>query len=327
MVAPMCQYSCGPDGRAHDWHLVHLGSFAVGGAGLIVTEATAVEPRGRISDRDLGLWSDEQIAPLARIVQFCREQGSAIGVQLAHAGRKTWQHRLGHGPEPIIGPSAVATNTGWAVPEPLDLAGIEGVIAAFVRATERAALAGFDVVEIHAAHGYLLHSFLSPLANQRTDAYGGSLENRARLLLDVTAAVRRAWPKERPLLVRISATDWLAGGVTLADQVQVARWLAAAGADLIDCSSGGLQGARIETHPGYQVPFAETIRRETGVATAAVGLITAPTHAQDIIANGRADLVALGRELLRNPRWPQRAAQELGHDLPWPRQYLRAKPG
>ncbi|MCG0238560.1 MAG: NADPH dehydrogenase NamA [Firmicutes bacterium] len=326
VMSPMCQYSAGPDGRATDWHLVHYGARATGGVGLILVEATAVESRGRISTEDLGLWDDSQIEPLARIVRYCKSQGAAMGIQLAHAGRKAWSFTKGQGPEAPVGPSPVPYAPDWVTPRPLDAEGIEQVVAAFQAAAARALAAGFDVVEIHAAHGYLLHSFLSPLSNQREDEYGGSLGNRMRLLLRVVEAVRRVWPEEKPLFVRVSASDYVAGGLEPDDLVQVARALAPLGVDLVDCSSGGLvSNARIPVGPGYQVPFAEKIRREVGIPTGAVGLITRPEQAEEILLNGRADLVLLGRELLRNPYWPLQAARILGAEVQWPVQYLRAK--
>ncbi|MFO7173180.1 MAG: NADPH dehydrogenase NamA [Bacillota bacterium] len=326
VMSPMCQYSAGADGRATDWHLVHYGARATGGVGLILVEATAVESRGRISTEDLGLWDDSQIEPLARIVRYCKSQGAAMGIQLAHAGRKAWSFTRGQGPEEPVGPSPVPYGPDWVTPRPLDAEGIEQVVAAFQAAAARALAAGFDVVEIHAAHGYLLHSFLSPLSNQREDEYGGSLGNRMRLLLRVVEAVRRVWPEEKPLFVRVSASDYVAGGLEPDDLVRVARALAPLGVDLVDCSSGGLvSGARIPVGPGYQVPFAEKIRREAGIPTGAVGLITRPEQAEEILLNGRADLVLLGRELLRNPYWPLQAARILGAEVQWPAQYLRAK--
>lgn len=324
-MSPMCMYSAAEDGRATDFHLAHLASRATGGAGLILTEAAAVEPRGRISVNDLGLWADEQVEPLARIVRLCKAQGAAVGTQLAHAGRKAWSPAKGVGPEEGVAPSAVPFDADWTTPRELSGAEIAGIVAAFRGAARLALAAGFDLVEVHAAHGYLLHQFLSPLSNRRRDEYGGSLENRARLLLQVVDAVRAEVPESQPLLVRLSCTDWVAGGLGLDDQVQVAGWLKEHGADLVDCSSGGGTPQLPPVGPGYQVPFAERIRREAGIATMAVGLITAPETAEEIIRNGRADLVALGRELLRNPTWPLHAARALGHDLAWPKQYQRAK--
>ena len=324
-MSPMCMYSAGKDGLATDWHLAHLVSRATGGVGLIVTEATAVEARGRISQNDLGLWDDAQVAPLARIVRLCQAEGAAICSQLAHAGRKAYSPQRGVGPERPVAPSAVPHDAGWATPHALTLDEVDVVVSAFRAAAQRALAAGFDAVEIHSAHGYLLHEFLSPISNQRTDEYGGSLENRARMLLRVVDAVRQVGPEQRPLLVRLSCTDWVEGGLTIGDQVQVARWLKAHGVDMVDCSSGGISSVAPSVGPGYQIPFAEKIRCEAGIATMSVGLITTPEMAEEIVRNGRADMVALGRELLRHPYWPLDAARALGQDLAWPKQYMRAK--
>ncbi len=335
-ASPMCQYSA-VEGRATDWHLVHLGGLAQGGAGLVLAEATAVEARGRISAADLGLWEDGQVEPLARVVRFVQGQGAVAGVQLAHAGRKgsvraPWdrggeQLPGAEGGWQPVGPSAVPFAPGHPVPSPLDEAGIAAVVAGFVGAARRALAAGFEVVEVHAAHGYLLHQFLSPLSNRRDDRWGGSFENRTRLVREVVAAVRAVWPERLPLLVRVSATDWLPGGWDPDQTVELARQLRALGVDLIDCSSGGLSAAaKVPVGPGYQVPFAERVRREAEVATAAVGMITTPEQAEGILRAGQADLVLLARELLRDPRFPLRAAAALGVDGPWPRQYLRARP-
>jgi NADPH2 dehydrogenase len=328
MMSPMCMYSAAEDGLATDWHLAHLVSRAVGGTGLIVTEATAVEARGRISVNDLGLWNDAQVEPLRRIVQLVHEQGAAIGVQLAHAGRKAFSAHKALGPQEPVAPSPLPFDDGWGVPDELSPAEMDLVITAWELATVRALAAGFDVVEIHAAHGYLNHQFLSPLSNNRTDEYGGSLANRMRFPLRVVEAAREAWPEEKPLLVRISATDWVAGGLTPDDQVVFARELKARGVDLVDCSSGGIVPVGPpNAGPGYQLPFADKIRRDAEILTAAVGLITTPELADEIIRNGRADLVVLGRELLRHPYWPLDAARVLGHDIDyWPRQYRRARP-
>jgi NADPH2 dehydrogenase len=325
-MSPMCMYSAGEDGLAADWHLAHLVSRATGGVGLIVTEATAVEARGRISQNDLGLWDNAQVAPLSRIVRLCQAEGAAMCSQLAHAGRKAFSPQRGVGPELPVAPSAVPQDADWATPHALTLTEADAVVSAFRAAAQRALAAVFDAVEIHSAHGYLLHQFLSPISNQRTDEYGGSLENRARMLLRVVDAVRAVWPEQRPLLVRLSCTDWVEGGLTIDNQVQVARWLRAHGVDMVDCSSGGISSVAPPAGPGYQVPFAEKIRREAGIATMAVGLITAPEMAEEIVRNGRADVVALGRELLRHPYWPLDAARELGQDLAWSKQYVRAKP-
>ena len=334
-VSPMCQYSA-QDGVANAWHLVHLGSRAVGGAGLVIAEATAVSPVGRISPGDLGLWSDAQAEALSRVAAFVAAQGAVPGVQLAHAGRKasTGVPWLGGGPLTAaeggwqtVAPSAVPFAAGHPEPRALTAAEIGEVVRDFGAAARRAAVAGFQVVEVHAAHGYLLHQFLSPLSNLRTDAYGGSLEGRSRIVLEAARAVREAFPAECPVFVRLSATDWVEGGWDLAQAVQLATWLREAGVDLIDCSSGGLvPHAKIPVAPGFQVPFAAAIRRDAGIATAAVGLITEPAQAERILAEGHADAVLLARALLRDPYWPLRAAQALGDEGPWPSQYLRAKP-
>lgn len=334
-VSPMCQYSSA-EGMATDWHFVHLGSRAVGGAGLVFTEATAILPEGRISPQDLGIWNDDHIEPLSRIVRFVHEQGSIAGVQIAHAGRKASTYRPweGHGAVPeseggwrVAAPSAVAFAEGYPLPEALTQDGIRAVVAAFAAAARRACQAGFKVVEVHAAHGYLLHQFLSPLSNRRQDSYGGSFENRTRLVREVIEAVRAVWPESCPLFVRVSATDWADGGWDLDQSVELARQLGPLGVDLIDCTSGGnLPQAKIPVGPGYQTPFAERIRREAGIATATVGLITSPVQAEHVIRTAQADMVVLARELLRDPYWPLRAARELGHQVSWPVQYLRAAP-
>ncbi len=325
-MSPMCMYSAGEDGTPTDFHLAHLAARATGGVGLIITEATAVEPRARISVNDLGLWEDAQVEALARIVRLCKAQGAAMCSQLAHAGRKAWSPTKGVGPLPAVAPSALPFDAEWVVPHELTRSELDGIVSAYRAAALRAVRAGFDAIEAHAAHGYFLHEFLSPISNRRTDEYGGSLENRARMLLRVVGAVRAVLPESHPLLVRLSCTDWIEGGVTIDDQVQVARWLKAHGVDLLDCSSGGSTPQLPPVGPGYQVPFAERIRREAGIATMSVGLITTPEMAEEIVRNGRADMVALGRELLRNPYWPLHAARALGHDLAWPKQYVRAKP-
>jgi 2,4-dienoyl-CoA reductase-like NADH-dependent reductase (Old Yellow Enzyme family) len=332
-VAPMCQYSA-VDGVPGDWHLVHLGARAVGGAGVVLTEATAVSPEGRISPQDTGIWDDEQASAWARVVAFVQSQGALAGVQLAHAGRKgssrrPWEGRGAVAPEDggwvPVGPTADAY-PGLADPVALDLDGIAKVRADFVAATRRALTAGFDVVEVHAAHGYLLHEFLSPLSNTRTDAYGGDLAGRMRLVLEVVEDVRAAWPQDRPLLLRISATDWVEGGWTVEDSVALAKEAAARGVDLVDCSSGGNSPAQAVTAgPGYQVPFAAQVRQDAGVATGAVGLLVEPAQAEAVLAEGSADVVLLGRELLRDPNWPLHAAAALGDDVAWPVQYDRAR--
>lgn len=335
VVSPMCQYSA-RDGLANDWHLVHLGSRAVGGAGLVIVEATAVAAEGRISAQDLGLWCDEQIEPLRRITAFIEAQGSLAGVQLAHAGRKAsvWQPWLGRpGSVPPaeggwvpVGPSAIPFDPRHTVPRVLDEAGVGEIVQGFVRAAERALTAGFKVAEVHAAHGYLLHQFLSPLSNQRRDQYGGSFDNRIRLLLEVTEAVRAVWPETLPLFVRLSATDWVEEGWNPEETVELARRLKALGVDLIDVSSGGTAAAaEIPVGPGYQTRFAEQVRREAGIATGAVGMITEAAQAEHILRTGQADLILLARELLRDPYWPLHAADFLGDKtVPWPAQYVRA---
>lgn len=339
VVSPMCMYSCNElDGMANAWHLVHLGARAVGGAGVVFTEATAVEARGRISPQDLGIWSDAHVEPLVPVTAFIKQAGAVPGMQLAHAGRKAstyrpWDPRRGRVPEAEggwepVSPSPLPFNPADAAPAELTREGIAEVVAAFAAAARRAREAGFEVVELHAAHGYLIHEFLSPLSNHRTDAYGGSLTSRMRLLLEVVDAVRKEWPERLPLWVRISATDWAESGGWDADQsVEAARAMAEHGVDVVDCSSGGtLARASIPMGPGYQVPFAARIRREAGIATAAVGLITEPQQADAIVAEGEADLVLLGRQFLRDPYWGIHAAAALGVDYPWPDQYVRAKP-
>jgi len=323
MMSPMLQRSGTADGFPTEWHLLHYGARAVGGVGLIMFEGTSVESRGRITERDLGLWDDRQVKPLAQVVATCHEHGAAVGVQLAHHGRKAWADNRGYGPETTIAPSALAFDEGWSIPHALTEDEIEEVVAAFRDAAERARNAGFDVVEIHAAHGYLLNEFLSPLTNWRQDGYGGTLENRMRFLLRVIEATRQVW-SDRPLLTRVSATDYEPGGIDVDEMVVIARHLREAGVAVLDVSSGGISPKPPPTWPGYQVPFAERIRREAGIPTVAVGLITRPEQAEEIIATGCADLVALGRELLRDPYWALRAAGELGVEFPWPRQYQRA---
>jgi 2,4-dienoyl-CoA reductase-like NADH-dependent reductase (Old Yellow Enzyme family) len=335
-VSPMCQYSS-VDGYANDWHFVHLGTRAVGGAGLVLTEATAVLPEGRISPQDLGIWDDRHIEMLGRIVGFIHEQGSIAGMQLAHAGRKASTSRPweGHDAVPeseggwkkVVAPSAIPFSDTYPMPQELTPDGIQEVVTGFAAAARRACRAGFRVVEIHAAHGYLIHEFLSPLSNKREDDYGGSFENRTRLCREVVAAVRSAWPKELPLFLRISATDWVEGGWDIDESIKLAGELKGMGIDLIDCSSGGnVPHAKIPVGPGYQTAFAERIRREAGIMTGAVGMITSPTQAEHIVRTGQADAVIMAREFLRDPYWPLRAAEELGHPIAWPVQYLRAGP-
>lgn len=332
-VSPMCQYSA-TDGLADDWHLVHLGSRAVGGAALVMTEAVAVSPEGRISPWDLGLWNEAQAEALARIARFIKAQGAVPAVQLAHAGRKAACEAPWRGGGPVaeggwepLAPSALPFSERHPRPQAMSEAQIEQLVTDFAKAAERALAAGFEVVELHMAHGYLLHEFLSPLSNRREDAYGGDLENRARLPLAVARAVRELWPETLPVFVRISATDWVEGGWDLEQSVQLAHWLKALGVDLIDCSSGGLvPDARIPAGPGYQTPFATRIREATGLATGAVGLITEPEQAEQIVATGLADAVFLARVLLRDPYWPLHAARRLGAEIAWPPQYERARP-
>jgi len=336
-VSPMVQNSSS-DGFACDWHLVHYGAFATGGAGLVLTEATAVLPEGRISPQDLGIWSDDHVAMLSRITGFVAEQGAVPGIQLAHAGRKASTRRSweegpvalseaeGGWPGDVWAPSALRFSEAHTIPLALDVQGIGRVVRAFRGAAERALAAGFRIVEIHAAHGYLLHEFLSPLSNRRDDAYGGSFENRCRMVLQVVDAVRERWPERLPLCVRISATDWAEGGWSVDESVELAKALRAHGVDLVDASSGGLvPHQKVRMEPGYQVPFAARIRREAAVATAAVGLITEPVHADAIVRDGDADIVLLAREMLRRPRWALAAAHALGMEGPWPPQYLRGR--
>lgn len=334
-VSPMCEYSS-EDGFANDWHLVHLGSKAVGGAGLIITEATAVSAEGRISFADLGIYHDEHIPKLKQITDFIHSHGTIAGVQLAHAGRKASHAEPWNGGKQIpsdqkngwkaLAPSAIPFGENEEAPLELDKAGIEKIKADFKAAAKRAIAAGFKVIELHGAHGYLLHEFLSPVSNKRTDEYGGSFENRIRFMLEVVAAVREVWPVENPLFVRISATEWTEGGWTADDSVALAKILKDKGVDLLDCSSGGnVANAKIPLKPGYQVEFAEKVKKESGILTGAVGLITTAFQANEIIQEGEADVVFLAREMLRDPHFPLRAAHELGHEINWPVQYERAK--
>jgi 2,4-dienoyl-CoA reductase-like NADH-dependent reductase (Old Yellow Enzyme family) len=335
VVSPMCQYSS-QDGFASDWHLVHLGSRAVGGAGLVFTEATAVSPEGRITPDDLGIWKDEQVAGLQRIVRFIHEQGCEAGIQLAHAGRKAsmrspWKGNTlipeNEGGWQIVGPSALSFREDYGMPRELTKEGIRKVVVDFGAAAHRALQAGFRVAEIHAAHGYLINEFLSPLSNHRQDEYGGSFTNRTRLLREVVEEVRAIWPSNYPLFVRISSTDWMEGGWQEENSVQLAVLLKDIGVDVIDCSSGGLAAAAtVPVAPSYQVPFAESIRAKTGILTGAVGMITDAVQAESIIATGQADLVFLAREMLRDPYFPLRAARELANkEMHWPVQYERAR--
>lgn len=332
-LAPMCQYSA-QDGVPTDWHLMHYGARAAGGAGLLIVEATAVCPEGRISAGDLGLWSDDQADALRRLTTFIADQGAVPAVQLAHAGRKGCTAAPWLGGEPVslseggwnvVGASAIPFSPEYPTPRELDIAGIDRVVDQFAQAATRSLNAGFKALELHMAHGYLLHSFLSPLSNVRTDSYGGNLENRTRLPLRVAEAVREVWPDNLPLIVRISCTDWVDGGWDLPQSIQFCTWLKSRGIDLIDCSSGGnVATASVPAGPGFQTPFARAVRDAVGIPTGAVGFLTSPEQAEHVVATGDADLVLLGRELLRDPQWPLRAAKALGVDVPWPKQYLRA---
>ncbi len=335
-VSPMCEYSC-ENGFANDWHLVHLGSRAVGGAALVMTEATAVLPEARISPQDSGIWSDAHIEPLARIAKFIHSQGGIAGIQLAHAGRKASTARPWEGGSKlteeqggwskVVAPSAIAFAPNYPMPVALTIEGIAEAVGAFGKAAHRAVIAGFRLIEIHAAHGYLLHEFLSPLSNRRSDSYGGSFDNRTRIVREVVESVRRFWPERLPLFIRISSTDWTEGGWDIEQSVELARSLSKLGVDLVDCSSGGnVADAKIPLAPGYQVPFAERIRRDARILTGAVGMITEAHQADKIIRTGQADLVLLAREMLRDPYWSLHAASRLGKTISWPVQYLRAAP-
>jgi 2,4-dienoyl-CoA reductase-like NADH-dependent reductase (Old Yellow Enzyme family) len=335
VVSPMCQYSC-KDGFATDWHFVHLGSRAVGRAAAVIAEATAVTADGRISPQDLGIWTDAHVEPLARVFSFIAEQNSIPGMQLAHAGRKASTNQPWNGGKPIspaeggwtpiFAPSALPFADGYQTPHALSVTEIAEIVQAFAAAACRANAAGARLIELHSAHGYLLHSFLSPLSNQRTDQYGGPFENRIRIVCEVTAAVRKVWPEKYPLWMRISATDWVEGGWTVEESVELARNLHPMGVDLFDCSSGGnVPHAKIPVGPGYQVVFAEQVRRGAGVLTGAVGMITDAAQADQIVRSGQSDVVILARQFLREPYWPLLAARALGHDIQWPVQYERAK--
>jgi 2,4-dienoyl-CoA reductase-like NADH-dependent reductase (Old Yellow Enzyme family) len=335
VVSPMCQYSC-TEGLANDWHFVHLGSRAVGRAAAVIAEATAITADSRISPQDLGIWTDAHIEPLRRIFSFIAEQGSVPGIQLAHAGRKASTNQPWNGGKPItpaqggwtpiFAPSALAFAEGYQVPQALTVAEIGATVEAFAAAARRAQAAGAKLIELHSAHGYLLHSFLSPLSNQRIDEYGGSFANRIRIVCEVVTAVRKVWPEQYPLWVRVSATDWIEGGWTPEESVELVKTLKPLGVDLIDCSSGGnVARVKIPVGPGYQVAFAEKIRRESDIPTGAVGMITDPAQADQIIRSGQADVVIMARQFLRDPYWPLLAAQALGQDIQWPLQYERAK--
>lgn len=333
-VAPMCQYSA-DDGIANNWHIVHLGGLAVGGAGLIIVEATAVVPEGRITPRCLGLWSDAHTQAFKPIVEFIKQQGAVPAIQIGHAGRKAscdvpWRNGKflpqEQGGWQTVAPSAIAVTPAHGVPLALNHGDIQQIASQFHAAAERALEAGFEVLELHCAHGYLLHEFLSPLSNHREDEYGGSLENRCRLVLDIARDLRALWPQGKPVFVRISATDWVEGGWDIEQSIQLAKWLKDIGIDLIDCSSGGLTlDAKIPAGPGYQTEFAQRIRHEAGVASGAVGLITSALQAEHILVSGQADVIMLARKLLSDPHWPLHAAKELRTDVTWPDQYVRAK--
>ena len=331
----MCQYSS-EDGFASDWHLVHLGSRAVGGASIVMLEASAVTAEGRISPQDLGIWKDEHVHNLSRIAAFVKQNGASPAIQLAHAGRKAsmrrpWDFPLGAVPESeggwsrVVSPSPIPFGAGYLTPSTISVHEIDIVIEAFADAARRALKAGFEIIELHAAHGYLIHQFLSPLSNHRKDDFGGSFENRTRLVRYIATTLREVWPKSLPLLIRLSSTDWTEGGWDLEQTKKLSVELHALGVDMVDCSSGGnVSGATIPVGPGYQVPFAEAVKK-VGVPTIAVGMITDPIQANEIIENGKADLVMLARELLRDPYWPLHAAKALGVDVDWPVQYARAK--
>jgi 2,4-dienoyl-CoA reductase-like NADH-dependent reductase (Old Yellow Enzyme family) len=334
VVSPMCQYSS-VDGFANDWHLVHLGSRAIGGAALVFSEATAVSPEGRITHHDLGIYKDEHIEFLKRITGFLKQQNAVAGIQLAHAGRKASHHRPWEGSAALTenenpwmteAPSALPYRDGEPVPHELTKEEIIKIIGDFKKATVRAIEAGFQIIELHGAHGYLLHEFLSPLSNHRKDEYGGSFENRIRFLIEITEAVRQVWSEAKPLFVRISATDWVDGGWNIDESIELSKILKTKGVDLIDCSSGGNSPAqKIPVGPLYQTPFAERIKKEAGIMTGAVGLITAAKEAESILTNEQADLIILARQLLREPYFPLHAAHDLDADIPWPLQYDRAK--
>ena len=334
VVSPMCMYSS-EDGFANDWHMVHLGSRAIGGAGIVMTEATAIAPEGRISPSDLGIWKDEHIDVLKRITGFISLHGSVPAIQLAHAGRKASRSEPWNGDKLVdsanggwqpVAPSPIAFTDGYAVPEELTKEGIEKVISDFKAAAKRAKEAGFKIIEIHGAHGYLVNEFLSPFSNKRNDNYGGSFENRIRLLLEIVENIRSVWSEDYPLFVRLSATEWAEGGWTIDDTIALGKILKNKAVDVIDCSSGGnILGVKIPIVPGYQVPLSEKIRKETGIMTGTVGLITKPEQAEEIISKGQADLILMAREMLRDPYFPLHAATEMGIDIDWPKQYVRAK--
>ncbi|MBU5676222.1 NADPH dehydrogenase NamA [Alkaliphilus sp. MSJ-5] len=320
VMAPMCQYSADEDGNVDNWHIIHYASRAIGGVGLIILEATAVEPRGRISANDLGIWKDEHINGLKRIVEECKKYGAKVGIQLAHAGRK-----CSVASENIVAPSAIPFSEDYKTPIELTQDEIQNIIESFKMGARRSLEAGFDTIEIHGAHGYLINEFLSPLSNHRTDKYGGSLENRARFLKEILQSVREVWPKKLPIILRVSAEDYVTNGNHPEDLANIINLLKEYEVDIVNVSSGAVVPAEIKAYPGYQVPFAEVIKKETGLPTIAGGLITNPLMAEEILRNNRSDLVFLGRELLRNPYWPLHAAKEVRDDIKWPVQYERSK--
>lgn len=321
MMPPMCQYMAESDGKITDWHRIHYGTRAIGQVGLIIVEATAVEARGRITEKDLGIWNDDQVNGLKEIVDFAHQYGSRIGIQLAHAGRKAEISDQ----STVIAPSPIAFDEGWTVPNEMTKDTIKEVVDAFVKAAKRAHQAGFDLIEIHGAHGYLIHEFLSPLSNQRKDAYGINREGRLRFLKEMISGIKRVWPSDKPIFLRVSASDYKQEGIDIKEMIEMLKIVKSWGVDVIDVSSGGLVPAKIQLGPGYQVKFAEQIKKEVGIPTVAVGLITEPEMAEEILFNERADLVALGRELLRNPYWSLHAASKLNAVVAWPEPYSRAK--
>lgn len=320
VMPPMCMYSSDDSGYANDWHFIHYGTRAIGGAGLIIVEATGVERRGRITDRDLGIWDDSHIVGLSNIATLCKKYGSRVGIQLGHAGRKCEVDS-----EDIIAPSPIAYNEKYKVPRKMSKEDIDKVVKAFKEGAKRADEAGFDLIEIHAAHGYLINQFLSPLSNKRDDEYGGSVENRARILKDILREIRKVWPENKPVIVRVSAEDYVEDGNHPEDLAEILNLVKDEGVDLVNVSSGAVVPARIKMYPGYQVRFAEVIKRETKLPVIAGGLISEAEMAEEIVSNNRADMIFLGRELLRNPYWPLNAAKKLGYDIDWPVQYERAK--
>jgi len=320
VMPPMCMYSTDDSGYTNDWHYIHYATRAIGGVGLIIVEATAVEKRGRITDRDLGIWDDSHVEGLSRIVDLCKKHGAKIAIQLGHAGRKCEVKS-----EDIIAPSSIAFNEEYKVPKEMSKEDIKTVIKAFKEGAKRALLAGFDAIEIHAAHGYLINQFLSPLTNKRTDEYGGSLENRARLLKEIIEEVRKVWPESKPLIIRVSAEDYVKEGNHPEDLAEIINLVKEKGVDLVDVSSGAVVPAEIKAYPGYQIKFAEIIKNRTGLPVIAGGLISEAEMAEEILSNNRADLVFWGRELLRNPYWPLQAAKKLRYNIDWPVQYERSK--